>query len=294
MNKLFLLFSLLIFCFPSWAKFQFIWSGVAGVYLTDGESHLYFDPVFSRPSIPQILLGLDYEVDENFVQKQLDKLGIQKVDGIFIGHSHFDHAIDMHAVQKLVGGTIHGTQSTLYLAQALKVSDQYLKLIQDEGQYQIGKFTVIPLLSEHGKILDLYEFQGGILEKPLSEKPDLGDYVMGGSYSFFISHPEGNFLVQQSTRTTPNVGKFIAGKEMKVIFQGIANRRSSKELYADIISKAKSVELIVPIHHDNFFLQKDTQDMSLLWGVKLEEFVEYSKSINQKVILPVYDQRYAL
>ncbi|MCO4793768.1 MAG: MBL fold metallo-hydrolase [Bacteriovoracaceae bacterium] len=272
------------------AELRYAWTGIAGVYLTDGKNSLFFDPVFSRPSIPEILLGLNYDIDEKMVKKELDSIGIKKIDGIFIGHSHFDHALDMHVVHKNVGGVIHGSKTTGFLALSHKVRDDSIVLIKNEDSFKFGDFTVTIVDSKHGKILDLYEYLGGEIDKPLQDKPSLSDYLMGGSFSFYVSHPDGDIFVHQASRTSDKIKKLLKGKTLKVLFQGIANRKSSESLYTGIIEQAKKVELVVPIHHDNFFLGKDEKDMSLLWGVDLEEFLIFSQKKNQRVVLPKYNE----
>ena len=271
------------------AEIKWGWSGIAGIYLTDGKSHLFFDPVFSRPSIPQILLGSSYEVDSKYVSSQLKEMGINKIDGIFIGHSHFDHALDMHIVNKLVGGKIYGTQTTAFLAQAHGTADDQYQIVANGQKVTIGDFSIQIVDSKHGMILGLYEYQGGEITKPLKRRPDLSDYLMGGSFSFYVTHPLGEFFVHQASRTSKEIQNLLKGRDVKILFQGIANRRSSEDLYKGIIEHAQSVELVVPIHHDNFFLQKSEEDMKLLWGVDLDEFVEFYKSKNQKIFLPVYN-----
>lgn len=287
-NIIHVLFAFLV-SFNAQSEIIWGWSGVAGVYLSDGKTDLFFDPVFSRPSIPQILLGLSYDVDEKYVKSQLDQMRISKLDGIFIAHSHFDHALDMHVVNKLVGGKIYGTQTTAFLAEAHGVRDDQYQIVKNAEEIKLGDFTVRIVDSKHGLILGLYEYQGGEITKPLKRTPDLSDYLMGGSFSFYVSHPEGDFFIHQATRTTAQIQSLLKGKKLKVMFQGIANRRSSEELYKDIIEHAESVDLIVPIHHDNFFLQKNEKEIEMLWGVDLEDFLNYSKNKKQKVYLPKYN-----
>ncbi len=265
------------------------WSGVAGVYLTDGKTHLFFDPVFSRPSIPQILMGSSYEVDEKYVRSQLSEMGISRLDGIFIGHSHFDHALDMHTVNRLVGGRIHGTRTTAFLAEAHGLRDDQYQIVKNEDVIILGDFKVRIVDSEHGMIMGFYEYQGGELTAPLKRKPDLSDYVMGGSFSFYVTHPEGDFFVHQASRTSSEIQRLLKGKTIDILFQGIANRKSSEDLHTGIIQHADKVKLIVPIHHDNFFLPKNNKEMSLLWGVDLDEFLEYSKKSGLNVLLPSYN-----
>jgi L-ascorbate metabolism protein UlaG (beta-lactamase superfamily) len=268
------------------------WSGIAGVYLTDGKTHLFFDPVFSRPSIPQILLGSTYEIDENYVRSELTEMGISKLDGIFIGHSHFDHSLDMHVINKMVGGKIHGTQSTAFLAEAHGLRDDQYQIVKNGDEIILGDFKVRIVDSEHGKILGFYEYQGGELNAPLGRKPDLSDYVMGGSFSFYVTHPEGEFFVHQASRTSDEIKKLLKDRTVDILFQGIANRKSSQDLYEGIVNQAKEVKLVVPIHHDNFFLQKSKELMKELWGVNYDEFLNYFTDKKIRTQSPSYNKIY--
>lgn len=293
MSKLLVIF-LSFISFHCNAALEAMWTGVAGIYLTDGKSSLYFDPVFNRPNPIELIFGLSYEIDEEFVKNELKRIKIEKVDGTFIGHSHSDHAIDMHLVQKYAGGKIYGSKTTGFLAQAHKVSQDNIVVFKHDDEFQIGDFNIKVLETKHGLILGFYEYQHGELTDPIKGKPTLSDYQMGGSFSFLITHPEGTILVQQSSRITKNEINAIKGKDLIAVFQGIANRRSSKELYDKLLSKAKSIKQIVPIHHDNFFFRRKRKKIDLLYGVKLDEFLDYSQKMHQPVYTPQYDIRFQL
>ena len=292
MKKLILL--TFFFSFNCFATLSFQWSGIAGIHLTDGKTSLYFDPVFSRPNVAQFFIGLDYDVDKKMVEKNLKRMGIKKVDAIFIGHTHFDHALDMHVVSEITGGIIYGSQTTGFVAKGHGIKDSHIRLIKDGQVYQIGDFKIEIVASKHGLIMGQFEFRGGEVTKPLNRVPDLSDYKMGGSYSFYISHPDGDIFMQQATRTTPRIQKMLKGKKLKALFQGLANRKNSQTLYDGIINHATSIETIIPIHHDNFFMDRNDKKMEPLWGVNLKEFIEYSKKKGQKVLSPQYFQSYHL
>ena len=293
-NNLLLILSLLFFSFQVRGELSFKWSGIAGIYLTDGKTSLFFDPVFSRPHVIQFFIGLDYQVDEEMVKKELNRLHISKLDAIFIGHTHFDHALDMHVVQKQTNAIIHGSRTTKFISLAHGVPKDHIKLAKDKDIFTYGDFKIEVIESKHGLILGQFEFRGGEITKPLNHKPDLSDYKMGGSYSYYISHPDGDIFIQQATRTTPRIQAELKGKKLKALFQGLANRKNSEDLYKGIINHATSIEKIIPIHHDNFFLDRNEKEMNLLWGVRLEEFLKYSKSKGQKIINPVYYKSYKL
>ena len=286
--------AVLLISSPAIAEVSFQYSGIAGVHLSDGKTSLFFDPVFSRPNIFEILAGNEFKIDNKMIHRELKKLNIQKLDAIFIGHTHPDHALDMHIIQKEVGGVIYGSRTTVNIALSLNIKKENTQIFSDDSKYQVGDFSIRVLKSKHGKIFGIYKFRDGEILTPLKRSLTLSDYVMGGSYSFYISHPEGGFLIHQSSRATKNVTKMIRGKKLKAVFQGIANRKSSKSLYDEIINIPKSVDLIVPIHHDNFLLDMNEKDMEYLWFVNVQDFLEESKRHSQKVLLPKYRKIYKL
>jgi L-ascorbate metabolism protein UlaG (beta-lactamase superfamily) len=279
---------------PVNAKISFQYSGIAGIHLTDGITSLFFDPVFSRPNVFETLTGSEYKINSSMIHSELKKLSIQNLDAIFIGHTHQDHALDMHVIQKRVGGIIYGSRSTVNIALSLDIPKDKTQLFTDNSDYIVGDFTIKVLKSSHGKIFGIYKFRDGEILKPLKRKISLSDYVMGGSYSFYVTHPEGIFLIHQSSRSTSNVTELIKGKNIDIIFQGIANRTSSKALYDQIINIPNKVGSVVPIHHDNFFLDMNEKKMKYLWFVNLQDFIDESKKQKQNIILPNYRQIYSL
>ena len=108
----------------------------------------------------------------------------------------------MHIVQSIAGGVIHGSRSTANIALSLNVPQNKVQIFQDKDKYKIGKFEVTVVKSIHGKIFGIYEFRGGELLRPINRKLTLSDYVMGGSYSFYVSHPEGDVFIQQGSRSS--------------------------------------------------------------------------------------------
>ena len=202
MIKLLFLYILAVFLIsnPVIAEVSFQYSGIAGVHLSDGKTSLFFDPVFSRPNIFETLAGNEFKIDNKMIHRELKKLGIQKLDAIFIGHTHQDHALDMHIIQEKVGGVIYGSRSTINIALSLNIKKENTQLLYDDSNHQVGDFSIRVLKSIHGKTFGIYKFRDGEILTPLKRSLTLSDYVMGGSYSFYISHPEGDFLVHQSSK----------------------------------------------------------------------------------------------
>lgn len=70
--------------------------GVGGFVIRRGNDALMTAPMFTRPSLPGIFLpGRTNESRVNLALRQFDKSGIQ---AILVGHSHYDHLMDVPSV----------------------------------------------------------------------------------------------------------------------------------------------------------------------------------------------------
>ena len=160
---------------------QFV--GISTLLISDGETKILTDGFFSRPSMASILLGELYP-DTLDVAWSLDKLGSSELDGVFVLHSHFDHAMDAPEVVRLTGSKLYGSESTANVGRGWGLAEDQLKIFENNEPIQIGKFSIQPILSKH------YEFPKEALreralegsqeiESPLVPPAKAFDYKMG-------------------------------------------------------------------------------------------------------------------
>lgn len=288
---------LILLSSSSFADLKFYWTGVAGIYVTDGKNGIYFDPVFHRPSILDVLFNKPLVIDEKKVEFYLNKMGKNiPVNAVFVSHSHHDHASDVGAVAKMKGSVVHGTITTKYLAKAFDVSDWKIKLIKHGDKYKFGDFEVEVVQSKHGKIMGLVEFQYGELERPTKRPIPIRDFRMGDAFSYLLTYKKKKYLLQQGSRFTHQLKERIKGEEFEVVFQGLGNRRSTKDLMENIWDLAK-VKTIFPLHHDNFFAPlRDDLKVEYLFNIDFDEFKEQMNKNKDKyqVIFPEYFKPYEL
>jgi L-ascorbate metabolism protein UlaG (beta-lactamase superfamily) len=71
--------------------------GAAGLYLRWGEDSILLGPFFSNPNLFRVLLG-KWGTDHADVERGLAGVPVSEVEGIFAGHSHYDHIGDLPAV----------------------------------------------------------------------------------------------------------------------------------------------------------------------------------------------------
>jgi hypothetical protein len=69
------------------------WLGVAGYRLTYEAHTIYIDPYVSRVTLADVLRGRPALADPALIDRWLEPRG--EVAGVLVGHTHFDHAIDI-------------------------------------------------------------------------------------------------------------------------------------------------------------------------------------------------------
>jgi glyoxylase-like metal-dependent hydrolase (beta-lactamase superfamily II) len=94
--------------------------GVSTLLFDDGETQFLIDGFFSRSSIWRTLTT-EIESDTALIDQLIAGHKINRVRGIFVTHSHYDHAFDVAYTTKKTQATLYGSRSTLNIAVALKV-----------------------------------------------------------------------------------------------------------------------------------------------------------------------------
>jgi L-ascorbate metabolism protein UlaG (beta-lactamase superfamily) len=110
--------------------------GVAGWRMDSGDHTLLVDPYFSR---------VDVEDSHEVISPDATRIAAhapERADAILVGHSHYDHVLDVPWVAARTGATILGTESTLNLARAAGAPASTLRLASPGDAIEIGPFAV--------------------------------------------------------------------------------------------------------------------------------------------------------
>src|SRR3954447_10438480 len=91
------------------AGLELEWLGVAGYRLTYEGVTLFIDPYVSRVPLRAMLSRRPALPDAALVERYLSAPG--EVAGVLVGHTHFDHAIDVPAVVRRHGTMAYGSGS---------------------------------------------------------------------------------------------------------------------------------------------------------------------------------------
>ena len=268
---------------------QVRWLSVASVLIEDGESKILFDPDWTRPNLLQMLNLSRLTSDEELVLKELKRLKVNAIDGIFTSHSHFDHGIDAPIVARITNAVNYVDESSLRISNAYKDPRIKTLMIPADGVIQIGKFKITAIKRDHAEIgAIMMKFLPGEVPKDFDFR--FWDYHEGQTWFYVIEHPEMSILIDQGAHCHSE----LIPKEMKsfdVLIQGVANRKSDQDIIKGYLTQYRP-KIFIPVHFDNFFKDFNFEDESELFGVHLDELLGLiRKELPQvKVIKPKYGE----
>lgn len=226
--------------------------GVSTLLFDDGETQILLDGFFSRPSMLAALFT-DIESDTALIDQLIASHQMDRVKGIFVTHSHYDHSFDAGYTALKTHATLFGSQSTLNVGRGSNLGEEQLSLFRPNEDIQLGNFTVRVIRSIHSPGSALKD-EGLNIEQPLRQPASMKAYLEGGSFDFLIKHHGKIIYVKPS----PN---FIEGAldslRADVVFIGIATITNhplswQEKFYEENIRKLKP-STVIPLHWDDFF-----------------------------------------
>jgi L-ascorbate metabolism protein UlaG (beta-lactamase superfamily) len=109
------------------------WLGTAGFEVRHGDTRILIDPYFTRASLPRLALGR-LAADAAAITRH-----VERADAVVVGHTHFDHVLDVPAIARLTGATVFGSRSAATLCAADGVPRS--RIVDVEGALRNGTFT---------------------------------------------------------------------------------------------------------------------------------------------------------
>ncbi len=244
------------------------WLGVAGLSISDGETTLLFDPVFTKPTWRHWFLGEEFRSNPERVKAGLEAAGIKTAQAVFASHCHFDHVSDIGAVSGSTGAVVRGGPSLKRIA--LKDPQEKAKFedIEDKKEFMVGKFKVIPFRRQHAAILHKLAIKFLPGEVPEDFNFGFYQYKEGEVWAFRIEHPDGALLVDQGSHFFEPHAEYA--KKTDAYFVGIANKKSLEDL-VDNNMKRIEAPMVVPLHFDFFLYQHEKLEEMRLPGNQIGE-----------------------
>ncbi|MET0595172.1 MAG: MBL fold metallo-hydrolase [Polyangiaceae bacterium] len=188
--------------------------GVAGWRIDDGANVLLLDPNFSRPHI----VDLSVELVPN--ETEISRYAPPHATAILVGHSHYDHLLDVPEIARRTGAKVVGSESTLNVARASGLPEGQLVLAAPGATLTFGPFAVRPLRGRHSLT--------GLPNLPIPRNVAVplaaGAYHEGGTFHYLLRVRErtilfigtANFIETEMEGLRPDVAIIASGLREKV------------------------------------------------------------------------------
>lgn len=232
--------------------------GTSTVLFDDGETQILMDGFFTRPSAIDVALR-KVSSDSALVHSVIEQYKINRLQAVFVCHSHYDHVMDAPTVAKITGATLYGSSSTLNVGTGAGLAMEKMKLYEPNTKLHIGKFTVTVIPSKHTPPVTMLGKTNATdpahpnIDSPLHQPAAIEDFIEGGTYDFYIQHGGHSVLVKASTNYIPHQFDTLPAD---VFFLGTAllSKQSNKfrENYYRYTVTSSKATTIIPIHWDNF------------------------------------------
>lgn len=226
---------------PGRNELAFRWYGAAGFAVRTARTTLYFDPYLTRDPLWKLALGPARPRPERWPRD------LPRPDAIFIGHAHFDHFLDAPTLARRSGARLYASEDALRVARAEGTPEELLRPIHGGDHVQVGDLAVEVATSSHSDILTQALVRGSMPARPKVPM-------------YFLSYKEGpvfTFMVRFRGRTLAHISSAQIREEY---FQGKADVAlvclsgwQWTPTYFARIYEAIGPDVVVPMHHDDFF-----------------------------------------
>jgi L-ascorbate metabolism protein UlaG (beta-lactamase superfamily) len=223
------------------------WLGTAGFRLSYEGHDLLIDPYLTR--IP----FRDFVARHRVAPAPLQSLGTPRASAILVGHTHFDHAMDVPALARAADCPAYGSESLARLM-ALEGEAERAVAVEPHRDYEIGPFRFHFVPSLHSKLaLGLWTPSDGDLSCEHLDELTPQAYRCGQVWGIHIAVGGVTFYHQGSCDLIEGE---IRDKGVDFLLAGIAGRRYTPR-YVERILRALDPRVIVPHHWDDFFRPLD-------------------------------------
>lgn len=234
------------------ARIQVRWLGTAGFEIRCEEHVVLIDPYITRAPLRRCVFG--------HLASDLPAIAqyVPRADAIVVGHTHFDHALDVPAIARQTGAKVFGSRSAIRLCRAAKIPESQLAMVEREPGSdaiiaEVGPFTLRFVPSAHSRfLLGRVPFPGDIAD--CDDVPvKTADYRCGAVFRVEIEVAGRTIVHLGSAELTPGG---IAPQNVDLLLLCVAGWRSTPDL-PERIMRGLSPERILLSHWDNFFLPLD-------------------------------------
>ena len=234
------------------AGLELQWLGTAGFRLAFEGHSLLIDPYVTRPGLQAVLGRGPLRADTGLVERLLPE-----ADAVLVGHTHFDHALDVPEVARRRGCPVYGSTSLRTLMGLHGLAGRAV-VVEAHRTFATGPFEVTFVPSRHSRLLaGLAVPAGGELTCDRLDGLRSGAYRCGQVWGIHIA-VAGVTLYHQGSADLVEVE--LAGSRYRGVdyfLCGIAGRLFTPGYVRRILGLLEP-RVVVPQHHDNFLRPLDS------------------------------------
>lgn len=249
------------------------WIGTAGFRIAYQGTVIWIDPYVTRLPLGQLIRRRVVPSDDLAIAREIDR-----ADAVLVGHTHFDHALDVPAIVRRTGAAAYGSPSLDHL---MRLHGLAATVVEPHRDYEVGPFRFHFVPSVHSKLqLGLgVPYSGELTCEHLDELTPQA-YKCGQVSGICIEVAGMRFYHQGSADLLEDE---IRDRGVDVFLCGISGRRFTPK-YVERIVRALQPQMIVPTHYDDFFRPRDQHRFS--FNVNLTGFADEVRNASRD--LPLY------
>jgi len=261
------------------AGLELTWFGTAGFRLAYQGTVIWIDPYVTRMPLAAVALRRVVPSSPEAVAKYIDR-----ADAVLVGHTHFDHALDVPAIARAHGCKVYGSTSLQALMGLHGLADQTV-VVEPKRDYEVGAFKFHFVPSIHSKLqLGIGIPYSGELTSEHVEGLTAQAYHCGQVWGLALE-VAGIRIYHQGSADLLEAE--IVDRNVDVFLCGISGRRFTPK-YAERILHALSPSIVVPTHYDDFFRPLDLPSQ-FSFNVNLTGFADEVRAVSRDIVIGTLD-----
>jgi L-ascorbate metabolism protein UlaG (beta-lactamase superfamily) len=254
------------------------WFGAAAYRLRYQGATLLLDPYVSRVPLRNLLCRIPALPDGDLINRMFPQ--DERVVGILVGHSHFDHAVDAPALARRHGCPVLGSESLAALMSVYGLDAQAVQ-VEPYREYRLGPFTVRFVPSRHSKlVLGLKVPFDGELTCGQFDCLTPSAYKCGQVWGIHIEVGGTTFYHQGSADLIDDA---IRDRGVDVFLAGVAGRSFTRDYWGRVLRRLEP-DVVVLSHYDDFFRPLDSP-MSFSPNVRVGEVPDEVAAVSREILV---------
>ena len=222
--------------------------GVNGYLIRSGSTSILVDPFFSRVPLRDVMFKMPIPSSPDAIAYGLREGAIpERVDAFLITHSHFDHALDVPALQKKLGGKVIASETGAFLCEAMGTPRHVLSPVRPGEIRSAGDATIRVLAAQHDLVLGSLPYPGRI-EAPLEAPPSrASDWRLGTPLAFLVEL--GGKRIYVESGGVAGHPPAVSDVDLAIVGTAVGD---GKGRYTEAV-RTLHPRYVLPSHQDNFF-----------------------------------------